>query len=90
VEESNHRKIKPKLSRADPSFISYKSTDEKEMPKINKMVSSAHLSTKFKKRSKTELPENSSASPHSALRKYISFPKELAKMKIGLRRLPVL
>jgi hypothetical protein len=56
MEENKRRKIKPTLSKADPSFLSYKSTEEREMPKINKMVSSAMFNTKERKRCKTELP----------------------------------
>ena len=57
-ENSRRRRIKPKLSQEDPSFICYKSTDEKERPKINKMVNLSQSIKKNRGRSKTEVREN--------------------------------
>lgn len=58
LEDSRRRRIKPKLSQEDPSFISYKSTDEKERPKINKMVNLSHSLRHSKSRNKTEVKEH--------------------------------
>lgn len=92
LEDSRRRRIKPKLSQEDPSFISYKSTDEKERPKINKMVNLSHSLHHSKSRNKTELKEHpiGTCPTTSAVKKHISFPRELSLMKKRLSLLPVL
>ena len=84
VENNRRKRKKPKLSQEDPSFICYKSSEEKERPKISKMVNSQE---KGKSRpSKEELSPKECHSP----RKPVSFPRELGEMKHKLMMLPVL